>query len=373
MGAKANVLVGDNAQGKTSLIEALFVLSQGRSFRPSKWDHLISHGAQTSRIRAEFEVQNTSHLAHLEIEPLKRILLLNGKKVSRGEMLAKFPVILFSPESLQAIKEGPEARRSLWDELLVGIFPEHAQLLGEYEKVLKTKSRILKDRINGRISPGEARTVLEALQPQFQTRALQLTLARRATIQTVLPQLKTTLRKVMNRNDVDISVDYVISDRRVTDWEAQQIADLMAERALHLVSQEWEAGQVLAGPHKHDISFVYCGNDSRFFCSQGQQRALILSLKLAQALVQSERTGNEALLLLDDVLSELDGERRNFLVKFLSETSAQTLVTTTDLAFCQSLRSPSLVEYQVRGGVFERVDTKFFSEQRLRSGFDQSP
>lgn len=373
LGEQANVLVGQNGQGKTSFIEAICLVSQGLSFRPSKWEHYVKHGSERARVQLDFESFSSDQTATLEISEDHRESQLNQKRVSRSLLLSRLPLILFSPESLQIIKEGPEARRSLWDQIAVSFFPTESKLLLDYSKILKTKMRLLKDRREGVISPSDAKAVLDSLQPIFLKTAADLTWLRMRAILEVLPLFQETLRKVMNKSDVDISVDYVISDTLVTHWDKCQILQKMADRALQLASQEWDSGQCLVGPHKHDISFVYCGNDSRFFCSQGQQRAILLSLKIAQALVQSQLSGNQAVLLLDDVLSELDAERRNFLVKFLSETSAQTIVTTTDLAFCKSLRSSNLVEFEVRGGVFQSVDTECFSESGLRRGFDQSP
>src|SRR5690606_17789282 len=104
------------------------------------------------------------------------------------------------------------------------------------------------------------------------------------------------------------------------------------------------------GPHKHEIRFLYNRNDSRFFCSQGQQRAIILSFKISQVTYHSFVHKTSPILLLDDVLSELDSERRDYLVRFLKESAAQTIVTTTDLAFCDELRSQGLAEFNVKQG-----------------------
>ncbi len=373
LGHQANVFVGQNGQGKTSFLEAIYLLSKGLSFRPSKWEHFIRHDATHANIEAVFEWRGSLQKATLEITQTKREFLLNDKKVSRKTLLERLPVILFSPESLQVIKEGPESRRALWDEIVSSLFPTEAEICTEYQKVLKTKARLLRDSRDGLIQRQQAAAVLESLQPAFLEKATELSVLRIRCIQALLPELRECLRKVMNRPDVDISVDYVISDNVVTEWNAAQIRELITARTLQLASQEWDSGLCLVGPHKHDISFVYCGNDSRFFCSQGQQRAILLSLKIAQALVQSRLNGTEAMLLLDDVLSELDSERRNFLVKFLSESSAQTIVTTTDVSFCKKLSSSTLLEFEVHEGVFQSVHTEYPTEQRLRRGFDQSP
>lgn len=373
LGQQANVFVGQNGQGKTSFLEAVYLLSKGQSFRPSKWEHFIRHSTNLAHVEADFVWNGSQQKASLEITQTKREFLLNEKRVSRKNLLERLPVILFSPESLQVIKEGPESRRVLWDEIVMSLFPSESEVCTEYQKVLKTKARLLRDSRDGLLQRQQAQDVLESLQPIFIEKATELSALRIRCIQALLPELRESLRKVMNRPDVDISVDYVISDKIVTEWSAAQIRELIHTRTLQLASQEWDSGLCLVGPHKHDISFVYCGNDSRFFCSQGQQRAILLSLKIAQALVQSRLNGTEAMLLLDDVLSELDSERRNFLVKFLSESSAQTIVTTTDVSFCKKLSSSTLLEFEVHEGVFQSVHTEYPREQRLRRGFDQSP
>ena len=350
-----NVLVGENGQGKTNILEAIYLLSTGQSFRTSKMSHMIQSGQTWTTLKALTKFQGLTDQVEIRVSEKQRVALLNEKRSTRAELALKFPVVLFSPESLQIIKEGPDNRRQLVDELVVLVDPTRAQIVFDYQKVLKTKNRLLRDLSEERISRSEALQVLESLQPAFIERATELTMARLFCLRAIENTFAETFKRIINRPHVDILVDYVISGASAMRWSSEQVRDSLVERTLQIGVNELETGTSLVGPHKHEISFLYDGNDSRFFCSQGQQRAIILSFKIAQVMLYRLEHEASPVLLLDDVLSELDSERRDFLIHFLRESQAQTIVTTTDLAFCRDLRSEKLAEFSVHQGRVSRL------------------
>jgi DNA replication and repair protein RecF len=150
----------------------------------------------------------------------------------------------------------------------------------------------------------------------------------------------------------DISVDYLISGESALNWSDSQVFDALKKRHQSLALQEVAYGGSLVGPHKHDIKFLFNGNDSRFYCSQGQQRALILALKIAQIVYHHQVHKTYPILLLDDVLSELDMKKRMRLMKFLEQVSAQILITSTDLAWSDRL---GVETEKGHGAIFEVV------------------
>lgn len=354
-GGNINVFVGDNGQGKTNILEALYLCSSGRSFRTSKLKHLVKNDCDEGFIRSHIFQNGVHHKLDIKLsKTVKSSILLNDKKISSSLLSEMCPVILFSPESLRSIKEGPEERRRLIDDMIVLLRPGNAKILADFDKVHRTKSKLLRDYVAGEISKTQTLAILESLQPQFLERAVDVTMARVEGLKDLLNTFKKVFKSILNNPSVDISVDYVISDNAALHLDRTGIANIMQRRTLDIGPRELESGLCLVGPHRHEISYLYNGNDSRFFCSQGQQRAIILSFKIAQALLYLETCGTAPVLLLDDVLSELDPDRRDFLVHFLRESSAQTIVTTTDLAFCQDLRSEKLTEFYVKDGQVSR-------------------
>lgn len=354
-GENINVFVGDNGQGKTNILESLYLCSYGRSFRTSKLKHLVKNDCDESLIRASIIQNSVHHKLDIKLSKTeKSSVFLNEKKTSSSRLSEMFPVILFSPESLRSIKEGPEERRRLVDDMIILLQPGNAKILADFDKVHRTKSKLLRDYAAGEVSRTQTLAILESLQPQFLEKAVDVTMARVQGLRGLLNTFKNVFKSIINDLNVDISVDYVISDNAALHLDRTEVIDIMQNRTLDIGPRELESGLCLVGPHRHEISYLYNGNDSRFFCSQGQQRAIILSFKIAQVLLYHETCGTAPVLLLDDVLSELDSDRRDFLIRFLRENSAQTIVTTTDLAFCQDLRSEKLTEFYVKDNQVSR-------------------
>src|SRR5262249_11042220 len=152
------------------------------------------------------------------------------------------------------------------------------------------------------------------------------------------------------------------------DWDRLKILDIMHQRSLDLRSKELDSGMTLVGPHRHDIRFLFAGKDSRYFCSQGQQRALILSYKMAQIMYHSRTHQVFPFLLLDDVLSELDPDRRTNLVRFLKVIPSQIFLTTTDLSFSLDFGDRSLSVFRIENGVIAGAR----DSESLRRNIDSS-
>src|SRR6185312_16818402 len=163
--------------------------------------------------------------------------------------------------------------------------------------------------------------------------ATDLTWQRLEALRAILEDLNQAMNSISKNQNVDISVEYVISGENALKMSYSDVENSLQKRVLELSDAELASGSSLVGPQKHDIVFLYDQNDSRFYCSQGQQRALILSFKMAQIVYHRRVHGTYPALLLDDVLSELDPARRSSLVKFLKDIPAQIFLTTTDLSF----------------------------------------
>lgn len=368
------VFFGANGQGKTNLMEAFHLLLRGESFRPCSRKTLLqstesetyqllpqsyphSH-VEAATIEARLTHQNLTHEIKMNLSEAKKTLLWNNKRVTARSLARHFPLVLFSPESLSAIKEGPDLRRQLVDDLLLTHSVASAKILSDFRSALKMRNRLLRDAAQDKMPQSQARQILDSLDPSYLPLATELTCSRLNALEALAEDFKSACRRVLQRPDVDISVDYVVSDRSIRGWDRSEILSALHKRALELRESELSAGVSLVGPHKHDIKILFSGKDSRFFCSQGQQRALILSFKMAQILYHYRAYQAYPFLLLDDVLSELDPIKRSSLVEFLREIPSQIFLTTTDLSFSMDFGDRRLTVFRVEKGTVEVSDGK---------------
>ncbi len=351
------VFHGANGQGKTNLIEALHFLLRGESFRPATFDSLASHDESKShgqvRIEGRIAQRDLNHDVKLDFVDGKKSAQWNSNRVPSGTLARQFPVVLFSPESLSAIKSGPEQRRALLDDMIVTHSASSVKILRDFRRALKTRNRVLKDIRDGSTPKTQAIRVLESLDPVYLPIASELTFNRLEALRDIHFDFQHAARSVLQNLNVDIAVEYFISSQKAESWSRSDILSAMHKRALELRNSEIQAGTSLVGPHKHDIRFLFTGKDSRFFCSQGQQRALILSFKMAQILYHYKAHQVYPLLLLDDVLSELDPIRRSSLVSFLKDIPAQIFLTTTDLSFSMDFGDRRLSLFRIEDGTVQ--------------------
>lgn len=354
-----NIFLGQNGQGKTNLLESIHFLTRGQSFRPGSGENFIRQEALAengiSLVRGNIYKKNLKNQIEFILGKKTKKVLIDKKKQSAAELGKNFPSVLFSPESLSAIKEGPEQRRLLVDEFLVSHNPENIQLLHHYKKCLKSRNKLLKSRLNERISPIEFEKTLESLNPNFFLFSTHLVLARTNALRVLLPKIQEAMRFILNDKKVEISVDYIISDESALNWSHDEVFKSLVDRGQQLSAAERSLGVSLVGPQKHDIRFLFNGNDSRYYCSQGQQRALILSYKMAQIVYYYEACNCYPILLLDDVMSELDAEKRDRLVQLLKSVEAQIFVTTTDFELSRVLDDSQLSVFKIEKGSINKV------------------
>lgn len=348
------VFLGENGQGKTNLMEAFHYLLKGDSFRVHTTHSLIHNNSEklssSALIHGRLSQSGLRHDIKVKIESGKKTVEWNGKRRSSTALASQFPIVLFSPESLSAIKDGPDQRRQLVDEVVQTHSLSSVKIIKDFKHALKTRNRILKDVVRGLMPQRQAEALLESLDATYLPLATELTVARLRALKEIQDDLQRAIFAVLETQNVDISVEYVISSRNAYNWERSEILSQLHSRSLELRSRELATGSSLVGPHKHDIRILFSGKDSRFFCSQGQQRALILSFKMAQILYHYRAHQVYPFLFLDDVLSELDPIRRTNLVKFLRDIPAQIFLTTTDLSFSMDFGDRRLNVFRVEKG-----------------------
>jgi len=327
-----NILVGDNGQGKTSFIEALYYLSTLQSFRTNKTSDLIQKNQGGFLLEAE--VSGKSNLntdLSLRIESKTRKAFINHKPVTGAKFTAQLRAVVFSPESLSSIKAGPESRRALIDQATYQLSERSSYAQRAYTKALRQRNACLRQVKSAELTPAIGEDILSSLEGAFLETGAEVTEERLCFLDQIFPKIDHILEKITGVGD-RLKFTYRSGQEPWIEREKHQILYRLRSELNSSDRRKAErtAGITLTGPHRHDISFLFNENDSRIFCSQGQQRAVILAFKIAEIVYHSEVFGSFPLLLLDDVLSEFDEHKRRYLLEFLKNNEAQTFLTTTD-------------------------------------------
>jgi len=314
-----NIFIGQNGQGKTNLLEAVFYLLTGKSYRVQKESELIRWGETAFKLNGLFEMnQQSIHLESIYLDK-KKIIKVNGIACRRlSAFIGLINVIFFSPNDVLIVKDTPGKRRLFIDTHIIQIKPSYVGILNAYNRIIAQKNSLLRREANGKKIHDQLELWNEELL-KYGSEILKLR-------HEFIFQLKDVAIKLYQQ----ISSDSEIMDMQYTPLGYHDIHAAVEEFPVLLrkkMGAEIERQMVLVGPHRDDIEIMLNKRNSRMFASQGQQRSLILALKLAQLEVIKHEKGEYPLLLLDDVLSELDMYRRRYLIRFIEDSAIQTLMT----------------------------------------------
>lgn len=310
-----NIIYGDNAQGKTNLIEAIWLFCGGHSFRSAKDSEVIRWDENFARLEMRFFGQEREQTAKLIFTGNKKQLEINGvEKKSAAALIEKFCAVVFSPEHLNLIKRGPSQRRKFIDSAICREKLQNAVILSKVNRVLVQRNSLLKD-IYRRPSLEDTLSVWD--EPLIQNGAMLI--KKRMDYVEMLSQRAKIYHDGISKNSEKLEIKYISSiDAEMSD-RTDEIAEKFRKKLNENRKDDIRTGVTNFGPHRDDIEILINGKNARAFGSQGQQRSAVLSLKLAEASVLKERMGEEPVILLDDVLSELDSKRQDFLLNELKD------------------------------------------------------
>ena len=319
-----NLIVGDNAQGKTNLLEAISYLGSGKSFRAQKTSEMVRFGDDFAEINGKvFSQERQQELRYLLFAGSRpRQIFRNGaRKKSSADLAGVLPTVLFCPEDLLILKMGSSQRRRFGDLALCQLRPNYDAALTEYHRILEQKSRILKDRFENPI-------LLDIL-PEYNMRLCQvgaLLISYRARFYEGLGKSAAKFHNQFSGGVENFALDYKTVSSVKDPFAPISVLtnDLMDHLDRHYRA-ELETAQCLTGPHKDDFTVSLDRIDLKAYGSQGQTRTAAISLKLAQRELMGREWGEEPVLLLDDVLSELDPGRQDFVLNQI--VSGQVFIT----------------------------------------------
>ena len=320
--AGTNVICGENAQGKTNLLEAVYMLAMGRSFRTRFDRELVSFGSEGADILADVYSHGREQTVNLRLTPGKpKCILVNSVKKTAGELSDTVNAVLFCPDDLNLIKEGAAVRRRLMDNAISQIRPRYAEILSDFNRLFENKTRILKD---WRDKPSLLDTLDEF--SDGMARASAQLIRYRAAFADRLQEAAAPIHREFSDGLEELEIVYkTVSTVRDPFAPAKEIYyDICDHQEKHRQA-ELDSAQCLTGAHKDDLEISVNGRSARSFASQGQTRTAALSLKLAEREIFLKETGEYPILLLDDVLSELDSRRQEFVLNRIG--GGQTLIT----------------------------------------------
>lgn len=343
---KVNIITGKNAQGKTNLLESLYIMSLGKSFRTNKDAEMIGFDKEFCKVKSTSEKDGREIEIEIIIGKEGKTSKINGVKTAKNiDLLENVYIVIFSPEDLKIVKDEPEKRRKFIDRELCQLKPVYYRNLGRYKKILQQRNSLLKQQ---EIKEDSIAVWDESL-AEYGAKLIQ----ERMRFVERLGGISREISLGITSGKEALELSYETNTACCETYEEQKEA---LKKALKKnLKIDMIRRNTSVGPHKDDLKLCVDGIDIRHFGSQGQQRTAALSLKLAEIRLIKEETGVSPILLLDDVLSELDSERQNFLINSLGEV--QLFITTTELSEEVRTQLPNGKAFLVENGKVRQQST----------------
>lgn len=338
-----NILYGDNAQGKTNILEAIYVSATTKSHKGSKDKEIVNFNKEEAHIRTYLEKEDVEYRVDMHLRKNKsKGIAIDGQKIKKAaDLLGLLNVVFFSPEDLSIIKNGPSERRRFADLELCQLDNFYLYNLNHYNKIINQRNKLLKDMY---FNPGlrETLNIWDSQLVSFGSKIIE----RRDLFAKQLCEIIGEIHKKLSGGKEELIIQYE-PDVSIEDFERK-----MRENQ----EKDIRSKMTSTGPHRDDFSFIVNGIDIRKYGSQGQQRTAALSLKLSEIELVKKMTKDTPVLLLDDVLSELDSNRQNYLLNSIGDI--QTIITCTGLDEFVNNRFEINRIFKVTNGVIDINDNE---------------
>lgn len=297
-----NIICGENAQGKTNIIEAIWLLTGAKSFRSSKDSAFIKFGEKKAIISSVFISEDIEKEEKIEIGE-KKSVLLNGKKISLASNIAgNFRAIVFSPNDLSIVENGPSIRRKFCDTAIGQLYPSFISILREYNRAVFQRNCIIKDyKYDASVS-----VMLDVFEKEIAEKGEKIILYRKRFIESLKNFLGSIYSEISGGRE-ELEIEYIPS------FSGENLEEELKKAR----KEDMNCGCTSLGPHRDDIEFRINGISARLFASQGQKRSIAIALKLSEAEVINKISGEYPVCLLDDIMSELDPLRQNYILNHI--------------------------------------------------------
>ena len=344
-----NIFVGDNAQGKTNILESIYILAVTKSHRLGSEEHLIQFKEELAKIKGTVKKDVISHNLEVDISALNKKVFLNQTEIRKiSDYITNLNVILFCPDDLEMIKGSPANRRNVFNVEISQFSKEYIQCYNEYNKLLKTRNEYLKQLQS--ISKDDM--YFEILTSSLVDRAVFIYQARNDFLNYINQNIGDIFYHITMKKGLRVEYQPNIP---LNSFDAQEIKKVLTKKLQDNYQREVLQGTTLYGPHRDDFAFFLDNNDLKIFGSQGQSRLAVITFKLSEIALFQEKTKTTPILLLDDIFSEIDRKKKNRLLRYI-QNGIQTIITTTDLKDINARIIKDAKIFDVAGGIVtERV------------------
>lgn len=344
---RTTVLVGANGQGKTNLLEAIYFLTTLKPLRAARLAELVRFGAERAAVSAEMQGPGGSRRLAVQVDGGGRTAWLDGKVQERLEgYFEGLAAVCFAPDDLLLVKGSPEGRRRFLDRAAFNRWPAVLAEVRDYLRALRSRNAALR---------AAAPAVEESFREPLARAGARLLLRRRDLVAELAPRVDVAFRQISGPEAPRAQVAYRTSGAIPLEGTEAELSGRLADALAARCPRDRERGFTSVGPHMDDVTLTIGARPARTYGSQGQQRALVLALKIAEIENLRWLLGRPPLLLLDDVSSELDPEKNRFLLGYLRSLEGQAFLTTTDARLLAPAAGPETRFLAVQGGAVDEV------------------
>jgi len=349
LGDNMNIFIGDNAQGKTNILEAITILALTKSHRIGVNPNIIMFNKKKCQIKGVVKKEKIISKLEVEVADDSKRLRINQTDIKKvADYISYLNVIVFTPDDLEIVKGSPNIRRNLLNIQLSQVSRVYLHTYNEYNKILKTRNEYLKVLFSNSIAD---KKYFDILTDKLIEKAVIIYQKRREYIDLINQNIDSYYQEIVGTCGLHV---VYMPNVNFDSYDTLVITNSLKEKFQKNYRKELNNGMTMFGPHRDDFFFEFLGNNLKFFGSQGQQKLAVLSFKMAEISLFINYCGTSPLLLLDDIFSELDIKKRNRLLKFVKSNNIQTILTTTDLKNINKKYLSDAYIYEVNSGNIER-------------------
>ena len=348
LNSNMNIFIGENAQGKTNILESICVLALTKTYRYGVEENLISFGKEKAKLSAKVKKNRLINNLDIFFEQNTKKISVNKTEIKKiSEYISNLNVIMFTPEDLEIIKGSPSIRRNLINIELSQISKRYLNTYNEYNKLLKMRNEYLKILSKNNKKDNN---YLNIITDKLIDKAIIIYIERKKYIDFINKKISDIYKNITGDEKLKVTYELNIP---LENFDSENIRKIMNDVFDKNYFKELNYGMTLYGPHRDDFSFYLNENNLKMFGSQGQQKIAVLSFKLSEIDIFEEYSGSSPVLLLDDIFSELDIKKRNKVLEYLN-TDIQSIITTTDLKNIRKTNIGNAYIFEIKNKEVER-------------------